>query len=165
MNNDDIMNNLNNIINSGQIPDNIKEMLNNISNSKNKENQSENIKQETDSSSINPEMISNILNILGKNNTQSSTSSGTTNSSIDMEMLMKMKTIMDKMNSNNDDPRANLLLSLKPYLKESRKEKVDQYAKLFKMSNVMELFNSTGGESKKWCLFIPFLIIEILIEI
>ena len=33
---------------------------------------------------------------------------------------MKMKTIIDKMNTK-DDPRSNLLQSLKPYLKDSRK--------------------------------------------
>ena len=48
-----------------------------------------------------------------------------------------------------NDPRANLLLSLKPYLKDSRKDKVDQYIKLFGMSKVMELFNSSGGEKSK----------------
>lgn len=154
MDKDEMMNTLNNMMSSGQIPDNVKEMLNNIASSnldsKNNENKSENIKKETSaSSSINPEMLSNMLNMLGQNNTQNSSSNNNSSSSIDIEMIMKMKTIMEKMNSNKDDPRANLLLSLKPYLKESRKEKVDQYAKLFTMSKVMELFNSTGGEAKK----------------
>ena len=69
-------------------------------------------------------------------------------SSIDFETIMKMKTIMEKMNNHND-PRANLLISLKPYLKPSRKDKVDQYIKLFGMSKVMEIFNNSGGEIKK----------------
>jgi len=68
---------------------------------------------------------------------------------IDFETIMKMKTIMDKMKGSGKDPRANLLLSLKPYLKESRKDKIDQYIKLFSMSKVIEAFNSTGGEAKK----------------
>ena len=44
---------------------------------------------------------------------------------------MKMKTIMDSMKNNKNDPRANLLKSLKPYLNSKRKEKVDQYIQLF----------------------------------
>lgn len=50
----------------------------------------------------------------------------------DMATMMKIKRIMDSMKTNRDDPRANLLKSLKPYLKESRKEKVDQYIQLFR---------------------------------
>ena len=52
-----------------------------------------------------------------------------------------MKNVFDKMNNTKDDPRANLLLSLKPYLKESRKEKVEQYVKLFSMGKIIEVFN------------------------
>lgn len=55
------------------------------------------------------------------------------------------------MNNQKDDPRANLLLSLKPYLKPSRKDKVEQYIKLFQMSKVMEVLKPTdsGGDEKK----------------
>ena len=59
-----------------------------------------------------------------------------------------MKQIMDSMNSNKNDPRTNLLLSLKPYLKESRKQKVDQYIKLFGIEKAFETFSSLGGENK-----------------
>ena len=56
---------------------------------------------------------------------------------------------MDSMNSNKDDPRTNLLMSLKPYLKESRKEKVDQYVKLFGLGKAFEVFGALGGENNK----------------
>ena len=80
--------------------------------------------------SISPDMINNLASMLNNksNNSNSSSNSqkeGTSNSStsnIDFETIMKMKTIIDKMNVK-DDPRSNLLLSLKPYLKESRREK------------------------------------------
>ena len=65
-----------------------------------------------------------------------------------METLLKMKNIIEKMNSKSD-PRANLLLSLKPYLKESRKNKVEQYVQLFNMSKIIELFPKTGGNKAK----------------
>lgn len=68
---------------------------------------------------------------------------------IDINMLLKMKSIMDKMNSSKNDPRSNLLLSLKPYLKDSRKNKVEQYVQFLNMSKVIEAFNQNGGENSK----------------
>ena len=66
----------------------------------------------------------------------------------DMDTMLKMKSIIDNMNRSQNDPRANLLKSLKPYLKPSRKEKVDQYIKLFSMGKAFEILNPLGGEKK-----------------
>lgn len=66
----------------------------------------------------------------------------------DINTMLKMKSIIDAMNNQKDDPRANLLKSLKPYLKESRKEKVDQYIKIFSMEKVFENLNPLGGGKK-----------------
>ena len=82
---------------------------------------------------------------------------------IDMNTILKIKQVMEKMNQNKNDPRSNLLLSLKPYLKPSRKQKVDQYIQLLNMGSIMENFNPMGGEKTKWCiltLFLELLIIE-----
>ena len=82
-----------------------------------------------------------------------STSSNASNSNpfgnIDMNTILKIKQVMEKMNQNKNDPRSNLLLSLKPYLKDSRKQKVDQYIQLFNMGAIMENFNPIGGEKTK----------------
>lgn len=64
---------------------------------------------------------------------------------IDIETLLKLKNIMSQLNSKNDDPRANLLLSLKPYLRSERKDKIDQYIKFLKLGKVFELFKSLDG--------------------
>lgn len=102
-----------------------------------------------------PDEMKSILSSLSSNNSETGTNSDSSdsdfsnkssNSSIDLETLMKMKAIMEKMNNTND-PRSNLLLSLKPYLKDSRKEKIDQYIKLFGMSKVLEMFGNSGGGS------------------
>lgn len=147
----DFMTNLNNMMKSGTIPDNIMNMLNNM---KNNNTDNSNANPQTDNNSINPDMISNLMNMLNNsnnsnNNSSSNNNSGNNSMNIDIEMLMKMKNIIDKMNSNKDDPRANLLHSLKPYLKQSRKNKVEQYIQLFNMSKIMEIFNSNGGENTK----------------
>lgn len=124
MNNEDmseLFKKFSSMVNEGNIPDEMKNMMASMSLGNNGENNKEEQKEETDEGSP----------------------------SIDFETIMKMKNIMDKMKGSGDDPRANLLRSLKPYLKESRKEKIDQYIKLFGMSKVMEVFNNTGGEAKK----------------
>lgn len=124
MNNEDmseLFKKFSNMVNEGNIPDEMKNIMASMSSANSKENNEEEQKEERDEGSP----------------------------SIDFETIMKMKQVMDKMKGSGDDPRANLLRSLKPYLKESRKEKIDQYIKLFGMSKVMEVFNNTGGEAKK----------------
>ena len=138
MNNEDmsdIFEKINNIAGQNNIsPDmvnNLFSMLNNsnISNNNSSNNSSDNFSNQDYSSSINND------NPFG-------------NSAIDFETIMKMKTIIDKMNTK-DDPRSNLLQSLKPYLKDSRKSKIDQYIQLMNMSKVMDVFPFMGGEKKK----------------
>ena len=110
---------------------------------------------------VSPDMVNNLFNMLNNsnssNNANNSSDSSNSNSNqsnennsngIDIETIMRMKSIIDKMNSK-DDPRANLLQSLKPYLKESRQSKVDQYIQLMNMSKVMEVFPFMGGDKKK----------------
>ena len=58
---------------------------------------------------------------------------------------MKMKRAMDIFNSNKNSPEANLLLSLKPYLNNNRKQKLDQYMQFLNISKVLEVFNNNGG--------------------
>ena len=68
---------------------------------------------------------------------------------IDINTIMKFKSIMDKMNSSKDNPRSNLLRSLKPYLKPSRKEKLEQYIGLLNMEEVVKGLGVLGGDNKK----------------
>ena len=83
-------------------------------------------------------------------NTNQSNNSNSNNifGNIDMETILKMQKIMSSMNNSQADSRTNLLMSLKPYLKESRKSKVDQYVQLMKMSKIFEIMNPLGGHSK-----------------
>lgn len=66
-----------------------------------------------------------------------------------MNTIPKMQKIMSSMNNDKQaDYRTNLLMSLKPYLKESRKGKVDQYVQLMKMGKIFEIMNPLGGDNK-----------------
>lgn len=99
---------------------------------------------------ISPEMIDSIMSMVNDNNSSSNHSNKSNQSSensgtnIDFETFLKMKSIMDKMNVK-DNPRSKLLLSLKPYLKEDRKNKLDQYIQL---SKLMEILPFLGGDLK-----------------
>lgn len=116
----DIMNKLNSMLKNNELPDDIKNIVNNFSSSG---------KSDSGTSSSN-------------NNTSFDTSG------IDFDTILKMKTIMDSINNPQNDPRSNLLKSLKPYLRDSRKSKIDQYIKIFSMGKVFEAFNPLGGDKK-----------------
>lgn len=100
-----------------------------------------------------PDNIKDIISNINSNNSSASDniekndSSSSSFDNIDFETILKMKSIMDSLNSV-DDPRANLLLSLKPYLKDSRKSKLDQYIQFLNMGKVFENFKNTGSDFK-----------------
>ena len=127
---------------------------------------------------ISPDMINNIVNMLkenvsssnnttndimhsdtsechhssennnyNENEASSNNDAGCSDSSIDFETIMKVKSIMETMN-NKDDPNANLLYSLKPYLRKSKQEKLEQYINLLKISQVTKLFKNEKGDAK-----------------
>ena len=99
-----------------------------------------------------PDNVKDIINNLNTNSSEKEPSNSTekNNSSfegIDIATLLKIKSIMDGIN-NKDDPRTNLLLSLKPYLKENKKSKIDQYIQFLSMSKVFEALKNSGGNLK-----------------
>lgn len=130
----DMMKNFSSMLNGKEIPDDVKNMLNSMMNKTNQNN--------TPNNNMN-------------SNTNSSTTSNGDNSNnfdfskIDPTMLLKAQQIMQNMNNGDSNARNNLLRSLKPYLKESRQEKVDQYIQLFNMEKVMEMLNNNSGGDKK----------------
>ncbi len=152
MNNEDmsdIMKNFSSLLEGKQLPENMQEILNNLKNSS--ENDTDNNSNTNSSSNnIDPEMVNNLINMFGNNSKENTNKTNNSNSSnIDIETIMKMKTIIDEINNTQNDPRANLLLSLKPYLKDSRKDKVEQYIKLLNMGKVARVFNINGGGKNK----------------
>ena len=104
--------------------------------------------------SISPEIMNNLMSIMNSSsnyssNEQTNNSSFDNNSiqnNIDINTILKIKSVIDKMNIK-DDPRSKLLESLKPYLKESRRNKIDQYVQLMNMSKIMENFEMFNGDN------------------
>lgn len=112
---------------NGNIPDNVKNLFNNS-------------QQNTDDSSYN-----NTSEDFNENTNPDSNNSF----NIDFETLMKIQQIMNQMKNEKNDPRTNLLLSLKPYLKDNRKQKIEQYINIFKMTKIIDLLNKNGGDNLK----------------
>ncbi len=127
----EIVQKMSEMLKNNEIPDNVKSILDGFTSNQN-------------NSSPSQEDSSNATD--SRNEQNSSDSFEMPN--IDLGSMLKMKSIIDSMNKQQNDPRANLLRSLKPYLKPSRKEKVDQYIKLFSMGKVFEVINPLGGEKK-----------------
>ena len=140
MNNEDmsdLFEKFNNVAGQNNIsPDMVNNLFNMLKNSNNSQNNNSDTNFE------------NTSNDQYSNNFSNSSSASSNSNGIDIETIMKMKSMIDKINVK-DDPRSNLLQSLKPYLKDSRRAKVDQYIQLMNMSKVMEIFPFMGGDNKK----------------
>ena len=117
------------MIQNNQIPDDIKNLINNFQNSNTTSNSQRN-------------------NINSNDNKLNSQNNDSKIPDIDIETMMKLQKIMSQMNNSNDDDMSKLLLSLKPYLRDTKKDKLDEYIKLIKMGKMTQLFNSFGGEQK-----------------
>ncbi len=142
------------------------------------ENTMKNIKNMVDNgnisdaiSNISPEMIQNFSKMLSNqnsnnhtntNNSQNINSSQNTNpntqnnsnqsnfdfSNIDPNTIMKLSSVIGKMKNTKDDPRANLLNSLKPYLRDTKKEKLDNYINLLNVSKIAEIMKDNNKENQ-----------------
>ena len=112
---DDLFANVKKMVDSGNIPDDIKQMMNNLGNNSTPQHSrpsstSQNSTPDLNNilSQVSPEMLNNIGNMLNSNNQSNQNSSQNGNFNLDMNTIMKMKSIMENMNNKND-PRANLL--------------------------------------------------------
>ena len=133
------------------------------------ENTMKNIKNMVDNgnlsdaiSNISPEMIQNFSKILsnqGENqnannqnnqvkkeeqNESKAESSTFDFSNLDMNTVMKMSSAINKMKDTKNDPRANLLNSLKPYLRDSKKGQLDNYMNLLNVAKIAEIMKDNN---------------------
>ena len=111
---------------------------------------------------ISPEMIQNFSKILsnqGENQNannqnnqvkkeeqnESKTENSTFDfSNLDMNTVMKMSSAINKMKDTKNDPRANLLNSLKPYLRDSKKGQLDNYMNLLNVAKIAEIMKDNN---------------------
>ncbi len=155
------MNNIKNLVDNGNISEAISkispEMIENFSkmmnsNNNNNTNNSNNSNNTNNTNTTNTYKTINYnqKNYNANNNSNNSSNKANNNtnnkknfdfSQIDMNTILKMKSVMENMN-NSDDPRSNLLYSLKPYLRQTKQEKLDQYVNLLNFSKVAEILKN-----------------------
>lgn len=137
----------------------MSEMIQKLSSMMNNSNSSEDLNNDNSqdiSSNLNETSFENLQTLLsninfGSDNNENNNSNQENNNNnfnLDFETIMKIKKAMDILNSNKNSKEANLLLSLKPYLNNNRKQKLDQYIQFLNLSKVLEAFNFNGGVNK-----------------
>ena len=100
------------------------------------------------------EIIGKFNNILKEKNIDlgkvldSSEKSEPLNFDFDLDTILKFKSIYQKINDNNN-PRNRLLYSLKPFLRDSRKKKLDEYIKIANLLGVLSLLNDADFNRKR----------------
>lgn len=123
MNNNPNMNDLikkaQEMIKNNQVPDDVKQFVNNMSSSSSPSTLKEQDSFDTESANT---------------------------GSIDMNALMNMAQKLK--NSASDDDMSRLLYALKPYLRNERKDRIDEYVKLVKMGKMAGLMDLFGGGKK-----------------
>lgn len=106
------------------------------------------------------EVFSKFSDILKEKNIDLNNIAGGTNNppanndefSLDIDTILKIKDVMSKINRSQNSTRNKLLYSLKPYLEESKKDKLEQYIKIANLLSVIETLDlgiDFLGENKK----------------
>ena len=84
--------------------------------------------------------IMDILNNLGFSNKTDASIKPKEENSFDLNSILKMQKIITAF--TKEDPRKNLLGQLKPFLRPSRKSKIDQYITYFSIISALGIFDS-----------------------
>lgn len=124
-------------------PDAIQNLSNLINNSSDTTSNDDNTQSFSNSSKADNQGDSKI----SEDSNSSQTANNFNLNNIDINTMMKMKSVMEKIN-NSSSPRNNLLQSLKPYLRDEKRSKLDQYSNLLNMANIMELFNQKNDNKE-----------------
>ena len=168
------MDNNNDIKNQSENKDNSQEIFNLIqsiqskldTNNKNEDNENKqvefeetkkytkekNIDNNSNLSNINSILqnvdLNSIIHLLGNSSKEkennSNNNSGFNLDSIDPNTILRIKKIMNTI--GKDDPQKNLLLSLKPFLRKSRQDKIGEYMSMLTIAKAIEIFTSKGSD-------------------
>lgn len=102
--------------------------------------------QETSKSNLNSILqnidLNSIINLFSNNSKENS--NGFNFDSIDPNTILRIKKIMNTI--GKDDPQKNLLLSLKPFLRKSRQDKIGEYMSMLTIAKAIEIFTSKGSD-------------------
>ena len=145
--------NSNNLDNSAALFDLIQNIQSKLNTEQTKEsNTSENITENIDTNTSNNNFdISSIISMLSNNSNNSNNTNNTNTENnfgnIDINTILRLQNIFSSMNKN--DPKKNLLLSLKPFLRKSRQDKINEYITMLSIGDALGIFNSRGGKENE----------------
>lgn len=150
------MQNIKNMVDNGNISEAISnispEMIQNfskmLSNQQNNQTQNNNSQAEQAQHSGGNNQNFNPENNNFNNNNSNNNNMNFDLNNIDMNTIMKMSSILGKVNNPKDDPRANLLNSLKPYLRDSKKGQLDNYMSLLNVAKIADIMKDNNKENK-----------------
>lgn len=135
---DDLMSKLQSVLNDEQSMKQLNEFANMLSSEQPEQSSSANSTQQPD--------LSQLLNNLGLNSEQPQQSPPPpvppAPTGIDMAKLLQLQAIMQQ--ANKHDKNVDLLLALKPLLKEENQVKTDRLIKIFKLFAVYPLLKQSG---------------------
>lgn len=87
------------------------------------------------------QVLGNFQNSSDKNPSNETNSS----SGIDMDTLLKIQKLAGIFSNGESSKDETLLRALKPYMRDSRKEKIDHYIKILHILNMAQKFQEMGG--------------------
>ena len=126
------------------------EIENNANNNKTIEKSTNNNNNINLASLLNNFDISSILNSFNSNNGKNNENNNNNDtnsfnfSDIDPETLLKIQRLVSKMSKNN--PKKDLLRSLKPFLRKSRQDKMGEYMTILSLVDAIDIFGSKGSD-------------------
>lgn len=53
--------------------------------------------------------------------------------------MMQLRSMIESMTSGSNDPRANLLRALRPYMRDGRKQSIDSAVRLMGIANIIKM--------------------------
>ena len=80
------------------------------------------------------EKINSVMNMLSENTTQKSE-----DSSDQISLANQAQGIMSRLSEISGDDRSNLLMSLKPFMRQSRKDSIDKAVKMLNFAQLSQL--------------------------
>ena len=89
--------------------------------------------------------IGNLINTFSNNNNNNKNDSNSFDfSNFDPKLFGRIQKIITTMNTN--DPKRNLLISLKPFLRKSRQDKLNEYITILGIIKVLGIFDKKGSD-------------------
>lgn len=86
--------------------------------------------------------FSNILNNLNSNNTKNEEKSN--NSGFDISTFLKLQKVLSAV--QKDNPKKDLLLSLKPFLRKTRQDKMNDYINMLNVLSILDALKNKGSD-------------------